>query len=243
MDKKLKDQFSVRSSDFDISANWISNPALIRAHVDLAGKPSGKALDLCCGTGQIGRAMKAVGWDVRGLDICADMVRVASGYFSVSEGRAEKLPFESAAFGLVVCRQAFQFLNVKEVLAEIARVLAPGGIFVVSLTVPFSDEDAAWLAEIHRMKQALLLKFYTAEALAGELTEAGFRVQETKTLKVRESITKWMDHAPELSLEVRRKVIAAVAGAPAAYKKWHYVEETHGEVFEDWHWVVLRASL
>lgn len=35
------------------------------------------------------------------------------------------------------------------------------------------------------------------------------REMETKTLKVRESINNWMAHAPELSSEVKNKVISA----------------------------------
>jgi len=243
MDNKLKEQFAVRSAEFDISANWITNAKLIGAHVELAGEPSGKALDLCCGTGQIGRSLKSIGWDIQGLDICGHMVKISSCYFPVSEGKAEKMPFESNSFQLVVCRQAFQFLNIKDVLSEIARVLVPQGIFILSLTVPFSEEDKPWLYEIHRIKQPLLLKFYTARDLIEELKEASFSIREIKTLKVRESVTKWMKHAPELSQKTKEKVIAAIENAPAVYKKLHNVEIKDREVLEDWNWVVLKASL
>jgi SAM-dependent methyltransferase len=243
MDDKLKSQFSIRSADFDVSANWISDAGLIRAHVDLAGPAKGKALDLCCGTGQVGRALKAAGWDVQGLDICHDMAGISSRFFPVREGKAEKMPFESGFFNAVVCRQAFQFLQARDALSEIRRALAPGGVFVLSLTVPFSEEDWPWLGEIHRIKQALLLKFYTADELAAEVSRAGFHVREKKVLKVRESITRWMAHAPELSEETRHNVIAAVEGAPPEYKKWHHVETRDGEVFEDWNWIVFKAVL
>ncbi|MFH1045358.1 MAG: class I SAM-dependent methyltransferase [Candidatus Omnitrophota bacterium] len=242
MDNKLKEQFGIRSAEFDISANWVKDRELIRVHTDLAGKPSGKALDLCCGTGQIGRSLKVIGWDIQGLDICKQMVKISSQYFPVSEGKAEKIPFESGSFGLIVCRQAFQFLNIKKVLSEIARVLAPEGIFILSLTVPFSEEDKSWLYEIHRIKQPLLLKFFTAEDLIEELKVAKFSIREIKTLRVKESVTKWMEHAPELSQETREKVIAAVKNAPPVYKKLHNVEVKDGELLEDWNWVILKTS-
>lgn len=243
MDDKLKEQFAVRSAEFDISANWVTDAQLIGAHTELAGKPSGKALDLCCGTGQIGRSLVSIGWDVRGLDICSHMVKISSHYFPVSEGKAEKMPFESNFFQLVVCRQTFQFLNIKEVLSEITRVLIPQGIFILSLTVPFSREDKSWLYKIHRIKQPLLLKFYTARDLIEELKKAGFSIREIKALKVRESATKWMRHAPELSQKTKEKVIAAIENAPAVYKKLHNVEVKNREVLEDWNWVVLKAFL
>lgn len=241
MDNKLKEQFAIRCAEFDISANWVTDKELIRLHTDLAGKPSGKALDLCCGTGQIGRSLKTAGWDIQGLDICGPMVKISSEYFPVSEGKAEKLPFKPDFFKLVVCRQTFQFLNIKEVLSEITKALVPGGVFILSLTVPFCEEDKAWLRKIHQIKQPLLLRFYTAGELIDELKTAGFSIGEVKTLKVRESVTKWMEHAPELSCESRKKVIAAVENAPAVYKKLHNVRVKGLEVFEDWNWVVIKA--
>lgn len=238
----LKKQFGVRSRDFDVSANWITDKQLLGVEMDLAGEPSGQALDLCCGTGQNGRALQGRGWTVRGLDICEDMAKTASRHFPVSVGTAEKMPFKDNSFGLVVCRQTFQFLNARQALSEIARVLAPKGCFILSQTVPFSDVDKDWLYEIHRVKQALLLTFYTQQGLMDELTKAKFIVDECRSLTVRESITQWMRYAPELSVDIKDKVLSMVKDAPADYKKLHHCEVINGEVFEDWHWVVLKAS-
>lgn len=238
---KLRRQFDIRSEAFDASANWVTDKGLILAHIDMAGKPSGEALDLCCGTGQIGRALKAKGWKVRGLDICDSMVKISSRYFAASKAMAEKMPFESDFFNLVVCRQAFQFLNSKKTLAEVGRILSPGGVFVLSLTVPFSNTDKKWLHAIHRTKQPLLVKFYTARDLVDELRKAKFTIEEIRTVKVRESVTRWMQYAPELNQEVRDKVLSMVKNAPLSYKKLHHSEVVGGEVSEDWNWVILKA--
>lgn len=242
MDSKLKKQFGIRSANFDISASWVTDKMLIRAHTDLAGRVIGRALDLCCGTGQIGRALRAMGWDVQGLDICKQMIKVSSRYFPVLEGKAEKMPFESSTFELIACRQTFQFLDIKKVLSEIARLLSPRGSFILSLTVPFSSKDSRWLCKVHRIKQPLLLKFYTAQDLIKELEKAGFLIGKTKFIKVRESVTRWMKYAPELSSRVKKEVIAAIENSPAAYRQLHNVRIKSGEVFEDWNWMVLKAS-
>jgi ubiquinone/menaquinone biosynthesis C-methylase UbiE len=219
----------------------VQDQRLIKAHTDLAGKPRGLALDLCCGTGQIGRALKKNGWDVRGLDLCSNMAGSSRKFFPVLEGAAEQLPFKTASFRLAVCRQTVQFLGIKDVFSEVSRVLSPGGIFIVSLTVPFSGADAGWLYEIHRFKQPLLLKFYTVESLSAELKKAGFVIKESRRLVVRESIDRWMARAPELSRRARQEVISMVENAPAEYRRLHHVEKIRGEVFEDWNWVVLKS--
>ncbi len=241
-EKKIKEQFSIRSKEFDLSANWVRDENLIQAHVELAGDPRGEALDLCCGTGQIGRALKENGWNVKGLDITENMVRISSNYFPTFQGNAENIPFEPNRFHLIVCRQSFQFLRAKMVLPEIARALVPEGTFVLSLTVAFSDADRDWLYEIHRVKQAVLVKFYTAQSLIDELKQMGFSVKKTKSVTVRESINRWMEYAPELTQDVRGKVLSMVRNAPAAYRKLHRIEIINEEVFEDWNWIVLRAS-
>jgi len=239
--RKLKEQFAVRCPEFDISANWVSDRKLINAHLDLAGKPAGKALDLCCGTGRVGRALKRRGWDVLGVDACRDMVRASARCFPALGGMAESIPFKPGSFDLVVCRQTFQFLDIKKTLSGIARVLSSAGSFVVSLTVPFSGIDSEWLSKIHRVKQPLLLKFYTAGDLENELKKAGFRVRGKRGLTVRESIDRWMKYSPELSPKIREKVISMVKDAPSAYKKLHRVNVVKGEVFEDWNWIILKT--
>lgn len=241
-DERLKEQFGLRSKEFNISANWISDKDLIQAHVDLAGGPCGEALDLCCGTGQIGRALKEKGWNVRGLDITNEMVKISSQYFPTFQGKAADIPFESDSFHLVVCRQSFHFLNIERVLSEVGRVLISGGIFVVSLTVPFSDIDRDYLFQIHKTKQPLLQKFYTSKDLIDELNRTGFMVEKIRTITVREFITRWMHYAPELTQKVRENVCSMIKNAPLTYKKLHRVETVGREIFEDWNWVVIRSS-
>lgn len=242
-DQKIREQFNIRSEEFDISANWITDEILIQTHVDLAGEPCGQALELCCGTGQVGRALKKKGWDVKGLDITERMVERASRYFPVSQGNAEKIPFEKEKFQLVVCRQSFQFLDAGKVLSEIKRVLIPRGIFVLSLTVPFSEHDHDWLSKIHKEKQPLLLKFYNAESLVYEVQQAGFSVEEIKTLTARESINRWMEHTPELTQKVKERICSMVENAPLRYKKLRRVKIVNREIFEDWNWVVMKSSV
>ena len=120
--------------------------------------------------------------------------------------------------------------------------MVPQGVFILSLTVPFSNKDCDWLYEIHRAKQPLLLKFYTSLNLTKVLRKANFLIEETRVLRVRESVTRWMQYAPELNNKIRDKVTAMVKNAPADYKKIHNVEITGTEVLEDWNWVIFKTS-
>ncbi|HYK53663.1 MAG TPA: class I SAM-dependent methyltransferase [Candidatus Eremiobacteraceae bacterium] len=116
-----------------------------------------RALDLACGTGLSTRGLVARGVAVTGIDVAANMLEVArrSGLDDATfyEARAEALPFADNAFALVTCGQAFHWFDGPRVLAEIERVLVPGGAHAqywkhYDATDPFvkaaDDLERAW---------------------------------------------------------------------------------------------------
>lgn len=240
---KVIDQFSTRADTYSSSANWIFDKPLIAAHVEAAGRNrAGYMLELCCGTGMVGRGFQAAGWSVCGIDLTRDMAKEANRYFPCICCSAEQIPFLDASFDVVVLRQAYFLLDDgQKVLSEARRVLKEDGTLVFSQTVPFSDADRAWLEHVHRTKQAQLREFYTAETLADELIKAGFTIAETRRHVVRENITRWMAAAPELSPEKQAEVCRLVLDAPEPYRSIHSVSATDNEVYEDWSWIIFTA--
>ncbi|HEU0037482.1 MAG TPA: class I SAM-dependent methyltransferase [Kofleriaceae bacterium] len=92
-----------------------------------------RVLDLGCGDGALVRALRSRGCDAFGIDLSADELALAPRGICV-RGRAQRMPFASAAFDSVVSHFAFMLLDdVEDVVAELARVLVPGGRFVAVL--------------------------------------------------------------------------------------------------------------
>jgi DNA gyrase subunit B len=242
MDKVIA-QFSTRAQTYSASANWIADQALIRAHIEAAeSKRGGNVLEVCCGTGMVGRSFRADGWQINGVDLTRGMAEEANRYYPCICTPAENIPFLDRSFDVVVLRQAYFLLeDGQKVLAEVNRVLKDDGIFILSQTVPFSAEDRSWLEHIHRTKQFQLREFFTAETLGAELEKQYFSVAATRRLSVRENITRWMAAAPELTAEKQAEVCALIADAPEPYRSIHRVEVTGGEVFEDWNWIIFTA--
>jgi ubiquinone/menaquinone biosynthesis C-methylase UbiE len=100
--------------------------------------PGERVLDVACGTGIVARlAAPMVGATGRivGIDLSAAMIAVAGAQAAPDGvsiewqvGDAAALPFEDGAFDAVLCQQGLQFMPDKPaVLAEMHRVLAPGG--------------------------------------------------------------------------------------------------------------------
>lgn len=104
--------------------------------------PSARVLDLCCGTGDLALAFRKEapgGAEIVGADFVTEMlVRARAKSAAVGaamtfvEADALALPFASATFDLVSCAFGFRNLaNYESGLAEIFRVLKPGGVAAI----------------------------------------------------------------------------------------------------------------
>ena len=99
-----------------------------------------RVLDLDCGsTGDLAH------WDVTdadkvtGLDIDHNSLTTAHLRFpdrTFLQGAGECLPFEAESFDRVISNVALPYMNIEKVLAEIHRILVPGGGLSVSLHAP-----------------------------------------------------------------------------------------------------------
>jgi len=110
-----------------------------RRVVELAGtSPGTKALDVCCGTGDIAFALARRGAEVTGLDFSAEMLTVAAERNDKAKpviflrGDAQQLPFAENSFAAVTMGYGLRNLaDWRAGLTEMARVLRPGGRLVV----------------------------------------------------------------------------------------------------------------
>jgi 2-polyprenyl-6-hydroxyphenyl methylase/3-demethylubiquinone-9 3-methyltransferase len=95
-------------------------------------------LDLGCAGGFIAEALANRGASVTGIDPAGDAIAAARKHAQLSNlrieydvGVGEQLPYKDASFDRVVCVDVLEHVNdLGQVLAEVARVLKPGGLFL-----------------------------------------------------------------------------------------------------------------
>lgn len=99
----------------------------------------GRLLDVACGTGALLEAVAAAdsAMELSGVDLSPEMLAVASAKLGrrarLHAATAEALPFADGSFDIVVTCNAFHFFPDPEAgIAEMRRVLAPGGSLVVT---------------------------------------------------------------------------------------------------------------
>lgn len=107
----------------------------------LARIPPGRALDAACGTGRHARELVRLGHEVVGIDITPEMLRRAEENVPQAEfrmGDVRRVPAGDGDFDVVVCALALAHLpELDAAVRELARVLRPGGMLIVSVLHPF----------------------------------------------------------------------------------------------------------
>jgi SAM-dependent methyltransferase len=89
--------------------------------------PDLRVLDLAAGTGKLTRALAASGASVVAVEPVAEMRAALPDSVEALDGTAEDIPLDDASVDLVTVAQAFHWFDGDAALAEIHRVLRPGG--------------------------------------------------------------------------------------------------------------------
>jgi len=113
---------------------------------ELAGAK--RVLDVGCGDGQVSRLAARIGADVIGVDPTWNCVRVAGERgTTVARAGAAALPFANESFDAVVACLVFEHIrDVDAAIAEVARVLQPGGRFCFFLNHPLlQTPNSGWI--------------------------------------------------------------------------------------------------
>lgn len=123
------------------SADGYALRSRMRAVVALVGDGPGELLDAGMGAGRLVGELAARGWTVSGIDASSEMMVAARNRLPDAAPRfhvapIEQLPFPDTSFDVVTATGVLEYTLVAPALAEIARVLRPGGRAVVSYPNP-----------------------------------------------------------------------------------------------------------
>jgi ubiquinone/menaquinone biosynthesis C-methylase UbiE len=149
---------------------------VLEVAAEQVGRP-GAILDVGCGTGKLLKSAEArfPGAKLVGVDAAIEMVKYAqtsnpTGTIQFQRATAEELPFPNASFDLVFSTMTFHhWSNQTKGIAEVARVLTPGGRWLLA--------DFVASGFMRQVRSLLRLHQFPERAdLESRLSDAGLKV-------------------------------------------------------------------
>lgn len=175
--------------------------------------PGSRALDLAAGTGKLTRQLVQRGLDVVAVEPGDEMRAVLERVLPEVEalaGTAEAIPLSDASVDVITVGQAFHWFDREAALAEMARVLRPGG--GVALLWNRWDEEDPLLSHVDRLLREIRAPAARDDAFPLEHEHREFRQLRPMTV---DAIIEWVgstsgwvnasrEKQRELEAEIRR---------------------------------------
>jgi 2-polyprenyl-3-methyl-5-hydroxy-6-metoxy-1,4-benzoquinol methylase len=149
------------------------------------GENGGRLLDVGCALGSFMYHMQRLGWEVEGIDINVDAIKVArKNHLTAYIGEIQTYPFPAGSFDVIRMGDVIEHVHSpRQMLLAAGRLLKPGGLILVRTPNAKSSFSTATL------KMAKLLRFpwphseapyhlyeFTPKALTLAVTSLGFEV-------------------------------------------------------------------
>jgi SAM-dependent methyltransferase len=199
---------SIRAEFTQQSQTFGTAPAMTSAQtlgvlVELVPEdPSAKWIDVACGPGVVSRAMASRVGSVRGVDLTPAMIEEAArrageegvGNVDIVLGDTTALELPDDSFDGAITRLSLHHIPApSRVVAEMARVVRPGGWVLVSDIVGDEDgEAAAWREEIERLRDPSHWACLTQERLRQAGAAVGLTLAEEKLVPIEIDFDDWL---------------------------------------------------
>jgi SAM-dependent methyltransferase len=175
---RVADEYVRRISD-ELEHKPLDRQLLDRFAADV--RDLGPACDLGCGPGHVARYLNERGVRVVGIDLSPVMVgyaRKLNPGIEFSQGDMRSLELDDGALGGIAAFYSVIHIPRPEVgaaLAEMRRVLRPGGLLLLAFHV---GDDVVHLDEWWGHRVSVDFLFFRPDEMTGLLGSAGFEVEE-----------------------------------------------------------------
>jgi len=233
-DQHVTQQFDSTAERYRVSTVHAQGPDLAFLHAVAERLAPTRALDVGCGPGHASFAMAPFCKKVHAVDASSAMLKIVVedarkrhfGHIEVHEAPATHLPFPDASMDLVSCRySAHHWRDVREGIAEIARVLKPGGVFVLTDSIghdaPLLDTH---LQAIELLRDTSHVRNYRVQDWMAILGQQGLALEHCDVFRVRLAFREWVERS-QTSPERIAVISQLLTDAPSEVRQALAVEE------------------
>ncbi len=209
------------------------------------------ALDVATGGGHAAIHLARAGWRVTAGDISERMLenaqKLAQGEGLSIEVRcfpAEAIPFENDSFDLVTVRVApHHFSSPAKFVGEVARVLKPGGSFIlIDGSLPDNDpETDLWLNQVEKWRDPSHNRLLSRAAWETLVQTNGLQVEHSQLFKMKQPDLNWYFETAGTSPDNRIAVLNAIETASPHVRAALQLTDENGKIVWWWDRLTLRA--
>lgn len=199
----VKKQFDDRAQAYLHSSVHAQGADLQRLSEWLSDDASATLLDVGCGAGHASFIAAGKVAQVTAYDLSEKMLKVVNAAakerglanLATACGPAEKLPFDTASFDIVISRySAHHWHDVGLALREIKRVLKPGGRFILMDTVsPGQPALDIWLQTVEMLRDPSHVRDYSQGEWLRMINDSGLIVNRLAMDRLDLEFTSWIE--------------------------------------------------
>lgn len=198
------------------------------------------ALDVATGGGHTALAMAPRYGRVVATDLTRSMLTAAAAHLarqgapnvSYAVADAEDLPFRSASVALVTCRIApHHFAAVDRFVAEVARVVQPGGLFLLEDSVaPELPEAVAFLNRMEALRDTTHVRSLRHSEWRELLRSNGLEVERQALFLKVHPFSRWIERARTPPEAIERLLEHARTASTATRAALHIETDGSGDI-------------
>jgi SAM-dependent methyltransferase len=251
--ERTRREFTRQAAGFAASPATTDQAQVERLVDALGNAGSGRVLDVACGPGIVTAALAARAREVVALDLTPEMLAMAedrcrkAGRTNVAfkEGSATSLPFADQSFDAVVTRLSLHhFPEPPKALAEMFRVLKPGGTLAVADIVCAEDQERAALQNaIETLRDPSHVRMLPASELVTLMCRPGLSIERQETWDKAREFEEWAGIVadPERIAPVRT-VVRTLAKAGQDAGMGLSIRDSAIHFFHRWQLIVARKK-
>jgi ubiquinone/menaquinone biosynthesis C-methylase UbiE len=231
MEREIQQQFGAVAENYVASAVHARGedlPVLLKAAATTGGE---HVLDLGTAVGHTALALAPRVRHVTGVDLTAEMLERATrlarerqiGNASFVRADVSQLPFGSASIDLVTSRySAHHYADPAGVATEVARILKPGGRFVLGDTVSPADPSLdTFINAVELLRDRSHVRDYTVDQWLSYVERAGLRGEVVHCWDLRLDFAEWVERMrtpPQAIAILRTLLVEAPLEAKEAFR-------------------------
>jgi ubiquinone/menaquinone biosynthesis C-methylase UbiE len=202
---QVQDYFSRTAENYVAATSFRMGSDLQKLLTIGEWEPQQIALDVATGGGHTALAVAPYVGQIVVTDLTPRMLEKAREYIlaqgvtnaQFQTADAEQLPFADASFDRVTCRIApHHFPDVAKAVREIARVLKPGGLFLLIDNIVASDPELDNAANtLERWRDPSHVRAYTVEEWERFFSQAGLQIEYKEIMCKSHNYDEWTARA------------------------------------------------